>query len=182
MVDNFTENAALEVAAFAVERAIGGASGTVAGLLVQPVAWAVTGDGPDAADSFIYGAGAAGAVAGSLIAIPALLTGALKALVDDSTTRLVEAARLDEPESLRGGIQSVGEFSFFASGGHIQAMEVASRGGVAWQHPNGVYLFLRDANGLPVCDYLPRRFRRIYRPHIPLQLNGSRVRYTTTRP
>lgn len=51
--DNSTTNAAVTVAAFVVEKAIGGTRGSVAGLAVQPVVWAVTGTGPDAGDAFI---------------------------------------------------------------------------------------------------------------------------------
>lgn len=176
---NTATNAGVEVAAFSVSRALGGGvRGGVAGLVVQPVVWAVTGNGPDAADSFIYGMGAIGVAAGAILAIPAAVTGVVKALVDDHTQELVARAKLDEPLAVRGGIFCVDEFSFAASGGHIQSMTIASSGGVAWQHPNGVYLFLRDAAGLPVCDYRPRSFTRIYKPLIPLQPAGDGVRWT----
>jgi len=181
-VGNSVQNAAITVAAFGVERAIGGLRGGVAGLVVQPVVWAVTGRGPDAADAFIYGTGAVGAFAGALIALPAIVVGVVKAAVDDHTASLVAAARLDEPEAVRGGIFGIDDYSFAASNGHIQAMTIASYGGVVWQHPNGVYLFLKDASDTPVCDYVPRRFRQIYRPLIPLQLNGDRVQWTSARP
>ncbi|WP_226782059.1 hypothetical protein [Oceaniglobus trochenteri] len=181
--ENSATNAATTVAAFAVERALGGARGSVAGLAVQPVVWAITGTGPDAADAFIYGTGAVGAVVGAIVAVPAIITGAVKAAVDDHTASLVAEARRDEPAAVRAGVTSVADYSFAASGGHIQAMTIASYGGVAWQHPNGVYLFLRDAAENPVCDYVPQRFTSIYRPLIPLQGNGDgRVRWTGSRP
>lgn len=181
-MENMTKQAGTTVAAFCVERALGGMRGGIAGLAVEPIVWAVSGEGPDAGDAFIYGVGAVGAFAGSLLALPAMVTGFIKAAVDDHTAALVASARLDEPEAVRNGILSVAEYSFAASGGHIQAMTIASFGGVAWRHPNGVYLFMRDAAEHLVCDYVPRRFTRIYRPIIPLRKNGDRVYWTSDRP
>ena len=180
--ENSAQNAAMTVAAFAVERAIGGVRGGVAGLVVQPVVWAATGSGPDAGDAFIYGVGAAGAFAGWILAAPAAVTGVIKAAIDDHTASLVAEARLDEPEAVRNGINCVDEYSFAASGGYIQAMTIASYGGVTWKHPNGVWLFIKDANDLPVCDYVPRRYSEICRPVIPLQRNGDRVTWTSRPP
>jgi len=181
-VENSTQNAGVTIAAFMVERAIGGARGSVAGLVVQPVTWAVTGQQPDAGDSFIYGMGAIGAFAGALIAIPAAITGVIKAAVDDHTAALVEEAKADEPEAVRGGIKSVSEFSFWASGGDIESYQIASYGGVSWRHPNGVNLYLEDAAGALVCDYVPRRYAMLYRPNLPLRRNGDRFAWTSRRP
>lgn len=176
--ENSATNAAVTVAAFAVERAIGGARGSVAGLVVQPVVWAVTGNGPDAGDAFIYATGAAGAVAGAILVVPATITGVIKAAMDDWIGGMVAEARLDEPEAVRNGIVGTDDYGFWSANNHIEAMSIASKGGVAWQHPNGVYLYIRDANGTPICDYYPRRFRRLYKPLIPLRTNGDRVSWT----
>lgn len=177
--ENSTTNAAVTVAAFSVERAIGGVRGSVAGLAVQPVIWAVTGKGPDAADTFIYGVGAMGVIGGALLSVPAIITGGIKAAVDDHVAGLVAAARLDEPEAVRGGIFGVDDYSFFASNNHITAMTIASYGGVVWKHPNGVYVSIRDASETPICDYRPRRYTDIYRPRLPLRRNGDRVQWTS---
>lgn len=176
--ENSATNAAVTVAAFSVERAIGGTRGGIAGLVVQPVVWAVTGNGPDAADAFIYGCGAVGVAAGAILAVPATITGIIKAAVDDYTAGLVADARLDEPQAVRGGINGADDYGFWSANNHIEAMTIASYGGVAWQHPNGAYLFIRDAAGNPICDYRPRTYQRVYRPIIPLQRNGDRVAWT----
>ena len=178
--NNTATNLAVEVSAFSVTRALGnGVRRGIAGLVVQPVVWAVSGNGPDAGDAFIYGMGAIGVAAGAILAIPAAVTGMVKAVVDDHIQGLVDAAKLDEPQAVRGGIFCVDEYSFAASGGHIQAMTIAGKGGVAWEHPNGVYLFMRDAAELPVCDYRPRSFKTLYKPLIPLQPAGDSVRWTS---
>jgi hypothetical protein len=180
--ENSATNAAVTVAAFAVERAIGGARGSVAGLAVQPVVWAVTGNGPDAGDAFIYGVGAAGAAAGWILVVPATITGIIKAAVDDYVGGLVAEAKADEPEAVRGGIFGTDDYGFWASNNHITAMTIASYGGVAWQHRNGAYLFIKDASETLICDYHPRSYQRLYRPILPLRRNGDRVAWTTTDP
>ncbi len=175
---NSATNAAVTVAAFAVERAIGGARGSVAGLAVQPVVWAVTGTGPDAGDAFIYGVGAAGAAAGWILVVPATITGIVKAAVDDYVGGLVAEAKQDEPAAVRGGIFGTDDYGFWSSNNHITAMTIASYGGVAWQHPNGAYLFIKDATGTPICDYHPQSYQQLYRPVLPLRMNGDRVLWT----
>ncbi|MFP7672583.1 hypothetical protein ACG74X_04405 [Marivita sp. S0852] len=185
--DNSATNAAVTVAAFSVEYAINGklsmagglSRGGVAGLAVQPVVWAVTGTGPDAADAFIYGVGAAGACAGWVLAVPSIATGFVKALIDDHTAGLVAEAKQDEPEAVRGGIYGTDDYSFWSSNNHITAMTIASYGGVAWKHENGAYLFIKDASDTLVCDYRPRSFQCVYRPVIPLRVNGDRVMWTS---
>ncbi|WP_439522265.1 hypothetical protein [Marivita sp.] len=177
--ENSATNAAVTVAAFAVERAIGGTRGGLAGLVVQPVTWAVTGTGPDAADAFIYGVGAAGVAGGAILAIPATITGIIKAAVDDYVGGLVAEAKADEPEAVRGGIYGTDDYGFWAANNHITAMTIASYGGVAWQHRNGAYLFIKDATDTPICDYHPRSYQSLYRPIIPLRPNGDRVAWTS---
>ncbi|WP_416883108.1 hypothetical protein [Marivita sp.] len=179
---NSATNAAVTVAAFAVERAVGGVRGSVAGLVVQPVVWAVTGTGPDAGDAFIYGVGAAGAAAGWILVVPATITGIIKAAVDDYVGGLVAEAKADEPEAIRGGIYGTDDYGFWSANNHITAMTIASYGGVAWQHRNGAYLFIKDASDTLICDYHPRSYQRLYRPILPLRPNGDRVAWTTTDP
>lgn len=177
--DNSTTNAAVTVAAFVVEKAIGGTRGSVAGLAVQPVVWAVTGTGPDAGDAFIYGVGAAGAAAGWILVVPATITGIVKAAVDDYVGGLVHEAKQDEPDAVRGGIYGTDDYGFWASNNHITAMTIASYGGVAWQHPNGAYLFIKDASDTLICDYHPKSYKKLYRPVLPLKMNGDRVLWTS---
>lgn len=176
-VSNSVQNVGSEVAAKIIERAVGGARGSVAGLVVQPAVWIATGRGPDAGDAFIYGTSVVGAFAGAIVAVPGIITGMVKAAVDDHTATLVEEAKRDEPAQYRNAICPVDDFSFFASGGHIQSTTIASYGGVAWQHPNGVYVFAKDARGRLVCDYEPARWQKLYAPHLPLQGANGRVNW-----
>jgi len=181
---NSVQNAGSEVAALVVERAIGGTRGTVASLLVQPAIWAATRTVPDAADTFIYAAGALGTIAQrTLLSVPGMITGAWKGYLDDRTQQLVDEAKQDEPATYRRGIAPLGDYNFWASNNHNQAMTIASAGGVVWKHPNGALMFIRDARGLLVCDYEPAKWREIYRPVLPLQdaPTGRGVRWTHRR-
>ena len=180
-IRNSATNTGVTVAAESISRVLGGGvRGGLAGLVVQPAVWVATGSGPDAGDAFIYGTGAVGVFAGSLVAIPAIITGAIKAAVDDHTQTLVDEAKLGERQQVRNGILPVGDYDFWASARHIQSMEIASRGGVAWQHPNGAYMFIKDANGYPVADFRPNVYSRIYHPHLPLRIaRPGRVRWTS---
>ncbi|MDG1873809.1 MAG: hypothetical protein P8J27_07850 [Mariniblastus sp.] len=155
-----------------------GIKGGVAGLVIQPAVWVATGSGPDAGDAFIYSTGVVGAFVGAIVAVPAILTGVVKAAVDDHTGMLVAEAKKDELARYRNGIYAIGDYSFMASGGHIQAMAIAGAGGVVWQHPNGVHLFIKDATGRLVCDFQPKRYTKIYAPLLPLQRVGNGVRWT----
>ncbi|MCK0149654.1 hypothetical protein MWU54_06445 [Marivita sp. S6314] len=185
--DNSTVNILVTCAAFQVEYALegkismaGGAlsKGGAAGLLVQPVVWAVTGSGPDAADAFIYGTGVAGAFAGAILAIPAMATGVVKAGMDDYIGGLVEEARQDELAEVRGGIYGTDDYGFWAANNSITAMTIASKGGVAWKHPNGAYCFIKDASDTLICDFRPKKYTEIFRPILPLKLNGDKVLWT----
>lgn len=185
---NSATNAGVTVAAFSVEYAIEGtidmaggfSKGNVAGLVVQPVVWAVTGSGPDAGDAFIYAASVGGAAAGWVLAVPALATGIIKAGMDDYVGGLVEEARQDEPEQVRGGINGTDDYGFWAANNSIYAMTIASKGGVAWKHPNGAYCYIKDASDTLICDYKPQRYSEIYRPILPLRVNGDCVMWTGT--
>lgn len=177
-----SDNAQLFIAALNVERAVGHLAGDlaggVAGLAVQPAAWYVTGTGPDAADAFIYGTGFAALAGGALLAGAGTVAGFVKAGVDDYVSTLVADARLSEPEAMRSGICATDEFDFWASNNHTTAMRIANKGGVAWKHSNGVYVYIKDNEGLPICDYAPQSYVEIYRPKIPLQRNGTGVLWT----
>ncbi|MCO6382894.1 MAG: hypothetical protein JXQ91_13475 [Vannielia sp.] len=176
--ENSATNVVVTVTSEGISRALGGGiRGGAAGLVVQPAVWIITGTGPDAGDAFIYGTGVAGVVAGAILAVPAIITGTVKAAVDDHTASLVAEVRAKEPAEYRNSIYPVDDYSFFASGGHIQAMTIAAAGGVAWQDENGVYCFIRDANGRLVCDYRPRSYKKLYFPELPLRQVGNGFRW-----
>ena len=88
---NSITNVLVTVTSEGVTRALGsGVRGGIAGLVVQSAVWIATGTGPDAGDAVIYGTGVAGVVAGAIVAVPAILTGVVKAAVDDHTATLVD--------------------------------------------------------------------------------------------
>ncbi len=183
-VTNIGVTVAAESVTRVVGKAAGAAKGSAAGLVVQPVVWVATGTAPDAGDSFLYGVGAAAALVGSaLLAGAGVVTGIIKAAVDDHTQSLVDEAKLDEPKYARDGIFPLGDYSFWASDNEIQAYTIASFGGVVWKHKNGALCFIRDAKGHLVSDYDPVGWKRQYRPQLPLKA-GTKGRvqwYTKTR-
>ena len=171
---NTAQTVATEIAAEVVSDAVrmvgGAARGTVAGALVQPAVWAFTDTSPDAGDVFSYTVSTIGGIVGRAAgAAPGLVLGLFKALVDDTTAALVEEARQDEDPKYRPGIFGVGDRGFWASGNAQSCWAVAMSGGVAWQHPNGAYLFIRDGKGRMVCDFRPRVWTRRYTPKLPLR-------------
>jgi len=177
---NSVTNIGVTVGAESVTRAVGkvagSTKGSAAGLIVQPVVWVATGTAPDAGDGFLYGVGVVAALAGSaLLAGAGAVTGIIKAAVDDHTQSLVDEAKLDEPAYARDGIFPLGDYSFWASDNEIQAMTIASYGGVVWKHKNGALCFIRDAKGHLVCDYEPKSWVKQYRPQLPLKA-GSKGR------
>lgn len=183
--DNSVQVAGSAVAAMVLERAMGGTKGTVAGFLVQPAVWVATRSGPDAVDTFTYAASAFRLIVRSAraLSIPTLLTSAVKAYVDDETQTLVDEAKKDEPLKYRPGIFPLGDYSFWARGGLIQAMTIAHAGGVVWKHPNGALMFIRDWRGLLVCDYEPATWKEVYKPALPLRKgsNGKGVSWNHIR-
>ncbi|QDC09126.1 hypothetical protein FHY55_07675 [Oceanicola sp. D3] len=171
---NSITNVLVTVTSEGVTRALGsGVRGGVAGLVVQPAVWIATGSGPDAGDTVIYGAGVAGVVAGAILAVPAMVTGVVKAAVDDHTATLVDEVRKEEPEKYRQAILGTDDYSYWASNNHITAMTIAAAGGVAWKAKNGVYCFIRDAKGHLVCDYRPKSYESLYFPMLPLKKVGN---------
>ncbi|MBS8225078.1 hypothetical protein [Vannielia litorea] len=177
--DNSITNVLVTVTSEGVSRALGGGvRGGVAGLVVQPAVWIATGTGPDAGDTVIYGAGVAGVVAGAIMAVPAIVTGVVKAAVDDHTATLVEEVRQKEPAEFRASILGTDDYSYWASNNHITAMTIAAAGGVAWKDKNGVYCFVRDAKGRLVCDYRPKSYEALYFPMLPLTKVGNGFKWS----
>lgn len=144
---------------------------SAAGKLVSPAVWALdwaaNDQAPDAVDIGLYGMGLIGGVVG----IAAAGTGIVKALVDDDTNRKLETIRAAEPGKFRAFIHPCVDYGF--SGQGINAMTIASEGGTAWEHPNGLWAYIVDATGKLVCDYRPAVAERIYQPLLPLRPTGG---------
>jgi hypothetical protein len=160
-----------ELASVGAEKAVAGTAGKVLGKVVQPAIWiidnAATGSTPDAVDVGLYGL----SFAAPLIAGAALVTGVVKAIVDDDTERRVKQAAASEPESHRPYIKSTLKYGW--SGQTINAQVIASEGGTAWLGPSGVWVYITDAKGRLVCDYKPNVAKQIYQPVLPLSPTGN---------
>ena len=174
MSNNGIVNTGTSIAAFAVERV----AGRAAGIVVQPVVWIATGASPDAADVALYSVGSIATIVGStVVGVAAAGVGIIKGLVDDDTAEKLSEAKLNEPAQYRPFIQACVSYSGWA-GQSINAMTIASKGGTAWMHPNGLWVYITDARGRLIADYTPRRAIRINQPLFPLRSAGvGRVRW-----
>ncbi|MDH5409146.1 MAG: hypothetical protein OEY00_11105 [Gammaproteobacteria bacterium] len=139
----------------------------VAGVLVTPAIWvynySTKGSTPDKIDYGIYGMGFFGALS-SAAAIP---VGIVKALVDDDTGNKLRLIRNSEEQKYRPFILPCSQYSMNAP--QINAQTIASKGGTAWRHPNGLWVYIVDANGHLVHDFKPKRAAIIYQPNLPLK-------------
>lgn len=132
------------------------------------VSLAAFGPDSDAVDASLIGLG----LLGGPVGLAATITSFVKAVVDDDTRRRVAEVKAAEDKTVVGGIKATTSYSM-AAGAGINARTIASRGGTAWQHPNGVWVYLQDINGLLVCDYEPRVAKNIFQPLLPLRPVGN---------
>jgi hypothetical protein len=148
----------------------------LAGNLVTPAIWVYnyvdSGATPDGADASIYATGLAGGVA----APAAIATSMLKSVVDDDTARKVSAVRKGELPRYRPFIMPCSIYAPAPS--VINAQTIASKGGTAWQHPNGIWVYITDARGRLVSDFKPKAAVKIYQPVTPLtKTTNNRYRW-----
>lgn len=142
----------------------------VAGALVTPATWAMNyaaeGNKPGIVDVGIWGAG--------FISAPAsIATGLVKAVVDDDISQRLRRVREKEPSKYSRFINDC--HSYASSSPQINAMTIASKGGTAWVSSVGLWVYITDARGKLVADYLPADYTTIYQPQKPYQgkSNGS---------
>lgn len=150
------------------------------GRVVAPAVWvtdyAVNGTKPDGVKVGMYSLSFLGPLGAFVGGVGAVLKGA----VDDRTAELLEQVRASEPAHKRAGIHPVKVFKSCQD--EIAAQLVASYGSTAWQHPNGLWVFIVDAGERFVCDHQPAAARTIYRPVIPLRsTSAGRVMTTMVR-
>ena len=146
------------------------------GKWVSPAVWTLTGEAPSKVDGGLW---AIGLIPG--FGIAAAGTSFIKGMVDDDVRRRLEGVKACEPAEKRPFIRPAVDYSMWAGEG-INAQTIASCGGTAWEHPNGLWVYLADARGVPVCDYRPAIARTIYRPYLPLSPAGrGRVKWTVVR-
>lgn len=141
-------------------------AGKVAGYIVTPAIWAynygTSGSTPDAIDLSLYGLGFLGSFAG----VAAIGTGIVKAFVDDDIAQKLEQIKAKENPKYAKFIQACAKYGFASPA--INAMTIASKGGTAWKHPNGLWVYITDIRGFMVHDFQPNVFTQIYRPKHPL--------------
>lgn len=147
-----------------VGKGVGKTAGRVGGGLVQPAVWVVTGTTPDVVDIGLWGVG----LTGIFGAVAAGVTGIVKGLVDDHTATLLVPIRNGEPAKYRPFILPTTKYSSLA-GQYINAMTIASKGGTAWMHKNGLWVYITDAKGRLVPDYKPNSYKELFQPTFPLQ-------------
>jgi len=51
----------------------------------------------------------------------------------------------------------------------INATTIASKGGTAWKHPVGLWVYITDIRGYLISDFNPKSAIEIYRPKQPLK-------------
>lgn len=139
-----------------------------AGSLVSPAIWVLKGKAPDAVSFGLWGVGLIG---DGLLGAAAAATGVVKSLVDNETDKELAAVRAAEPRKYAPFIKACVHYDYAGQG--INAMTIASRGGTAWEHPNGLWVYITDATGKLVCDYRPAVATQIYQPLLPLRPTGD---------
>jgi hypothetical protein len=151
-----------------------GTKGSVGGALVQPLVWLHQGNAGDLGDKMLYGLGLF-----PLLTVPAGIVSIWKGILDDRVLDQLEEVCRDEPSHLRKAIFPSATYTFDGKP-YTGALKVAADGGVAWQHPNGLWVFLKlekDGKDVLVCDYRPKNAVRIIGPELPLRPVGNRFVY-----
>ena len=138
----------------------------VAGILVTPAVWVLNysaqGSKPDAIDVGLYATG----FLGSIGSVAAISTGIIKAVVDDDVDNRLREVQNGEDPRYRVFIKSCSRYASMAP--QINAMTIASKGGTAWKHTNGLWVYITDARGYLVNDYKPKSAIETFRPKHPL--------------
>jgi hypothetical protein len=160
----------------AATRVAGKIIGKVAGMTVQPVIWMANPESdPDGMDVGIW-------LAGAVAAGPALVTGLVKAMVDDRTLEMLREVRQSEPKEFGPGIRPCTEYNEWV-GPSINATLVPGEGGTAWLHPNGLWVYLVDPSDDALLLYEPKVAQEIRSPELPLQVNAEgKYRWLVRRP
>lgn len=143
------------------------------GNFVQPLVWAYQGNTGDWADKVLYGLGCF-----PPLTLAAGLVSIWKGWMDDMAADVLRKTNeviADEPPHLAKAIFPTATYKW-PSHPDINAQHIAKAGGTAWQHPNGLWVYLKlEKNGKPVmtCDYKPRRAVKVLGPQLPLTWSGG---------
>jgi hypothetical protein len=139
-------------------------------ILVEPAVWMATGKIPGVVDALLWGIGSAATAAGQkVISGASFSTSIAKAVIENQSNKKLQEAMRSEPDLNKARYMDL--CSNFHSGlysAQTNALMVAQAGGVAWQHSNGFWVYIKDAKGALVCNYLPNNFSKLYCPYLPL--------------
>lgn len=149
----------------------------MAGTLITPATWALNyltdNSSPSVTDLGIY-------ASGFLSAPAAISVGTLKAVLDDDLTLKLNSVRGSEPKQYRQFISACNHFG--PRSPQINAMTIASLGGTSWKTENGIWVYITDARGFYVADYIPTKYVQLYRPKMPLdKLSTGKFKWTVLR-
>ncbi len=145
-------------------KSLGKLKGSIAGALVQPLVWAIQGNTGDAGDKFLYAFGLIPAVT-----VAAGAVGIWKGILDDDVLDKLAEVKASEPPELSNFIFPTATYNWETKS---YPEKIAAKGGVAWQHPNGLWVFLRFERfgKIILCpDYLPKNAKQIIGPELPLK-------------
>jgi hypothetical protein len=144
----------------------------VAGALVSPAVWVLQGQAPTSSEAAFWGLGTIASVAGGAIGSGAtMVTGLVKAVLEDREDEEIARAVANEPERYRRFIRSVRHYSGWTGRG-IEAMTIAHHGGVAWRIGRSSWVYIRDARDRLICDYRPVHAYEVLGPTLPLRILG----------
>jgi hypothetical protein len=146
----------------------------VAGVIVTPAVWVLNystqGSTPDEIDVGLYATG----FFGSIASVAAIGTAVIKAAVDDDIDTKLREVQAGEDQRYRPFIKACYRYAMTAP--QINAMTIASKGGTAWKHPNGLWVYITDIRGYLVNDFKPNKSVVTYRPKSPL-VRGTNGRF-----
>lgn len=169
---NLIQTAMGHVAAEGLERVGKGPLGVV----INPATWAYNfatkGATPNSVDYAFW----AISLGGSILAPAALVAQYFKGMIDDDVQRKLVEVRSTEPKRCALGIAAIGGWGTPAS----LAGEFARAGGVAWMHPNGLWVSIVDGRKRLIANYRPRRYAAIRRPVWPLKMAPNRSGFMVT--
>ena len=139
----------------------------VGGVFVTPALWAINysehGNKPDGIDAGLYATGFLGAFCSPA----AIAVGTVKAIVDDDIDANLRQVQAGEDQLYRPFIKPCYKYS--SSAPQINATVIASKGGTAWKHPNGLWVYITDKRGFLVNDFRPEKSIMTYGPKLPLE-------------
>lgn len=140
-------------------------------ILVEPAVWVATAKVPTFVDLVYLGVGAMATLGGKkLLSKASVGASVAKAVIDNQTNKKLKEVMISEGSPARASQISLCSEQFaFSSGEMIDALKLTKSGAVTWQHPNGVWVCIRDLAGHLVCDYEPKVYTKVYAPVLPLE-------------